>query len=303
MKTNIVLWLAGVTAVLLLLVFTSVSSIPATEQGAVVSQDQKNVALRAIADALLKQNNDWISPIPPIRREGKNTYFIELEADVDYPGLRATIDNILRQHDIQPNYVVSLLDESDDQVLLGFQAMAQDANGNYPCRERERSEGCYNLQLTFLEAQAEPLVNRQGQDQTWPPVKWVLLGLTCFLPFIWFSWSKTQHQEEKEEPLPDGWQQQNERTAFHLTNQLLKIEDKEMTLTYREAKLLNYFFQHTDQVMERERILEAVWEDEGIIVGRSLDVFVSRLRKKLKADPDLNIVNVHGVGYKLESGA
>lgn len=303
MKTNIVLWLAGVTAVLLLLVFTSVSSIPATEQGAVVSQDQKNVALRAIADALLKQDNDWISPIPPIRRDGKNTYFIELQADVDYPGLRATIDNILRQHDIEPNYVVSLLDESDDQVLLGFQAMAQDTNGNYPCRERERSEGCYNLQLTFLETQAEPLVSRQGKDQTWPPVKWVLLGLTCFLPFIWFSWSKNQHQEEKEEPIPDGWLQQNERTAFHLTNQLLKIEDQEMTLTYREAKLLNYFFQHTDQVMERERILEAVWEDEGIIVGRSLDVFVSRLRKKLKADPDLNIVNVHGVGYKLESGA
>ena len=86
---------------------------------------------------------------------------------------------------------------------------------------------------------------------------------------------------------------------FHPSNQLLRINDQPLELTFRESKLLNYFYTHQNQVLERERILEAVWEDEGVIVGRSLDVFVSRLRKKIKADPGLQIVNVHGVGYKL----
>jgi DNA-binding response OmpR family regulator len=48
-------------------------------------------------------------------------------------------------------------------------------------------------------------------------------------------------------------------------------------------------------------LLKRVWEDEGVITGRSLDVFISKLRKKLKNDPSVQIVNVHGKGYKLES--
>ena len=85
-----------------------------------------------------------------------------------------------------------------------------------------------------------------------------------------------------------------------LTNQSVDIKQIKKELTFREAKLLHYFMKHPNQVLERENILSNVWEDEGVIVGRSLDVFVSRLRKILQADPALQIKNVHGVGYKLE---
>ena len=57
---------------------------------------------------------------------------------------------------------------------------------------------------------------------------------------------------------------------------------------------------HPGQLLERERILREVWADEGILVGRSVDMFVSRLRKKLAADPTVGIAAVHGVGYRLE---
>jgi DNA-binding response OmpR family regulator len=52
--------------------------------------------------------------------------------------------------------------------------------------------------------------------------------------------------------------------------------------------------------VKRDLILKSVWEDNGYFVARSLDVFISRLRKYLKPDDSLRIVNVHGVGYKLE---
>ena len=54
--------------------------------------------------------------------------------------------------------------------------------------------------------------------------------------------------------------------------------------------------------MEREKILATVWGDEGDYVGRTLDVFVSKLRKKLEADANVRIVNIRGVGYRLVLG-
>lgn len=89
-------------------------------------------------------------------------------------------------------------------------------------------------------------------------------------------------------------------TDFDPTNQFVQLGDIRQPLTFREAKLLHFFVQHQNQVLERDAILAAVWEDEGILVGRSLDVFVSRLRKILQKDTAVKIANVHGVGYRLE---
>lgn len=84
------------------------------------------------------------------------------------------------------------------------------------------------------------------------------------------------------------------------SNQVLILGAARHNLTYREAKLLQLFAAHPNQVLERDFILKSVWEDEGIMVGRSVDVFVSRLRKMLREDPGLRLAAVHGVGYRLE---
>jgi DNA-binding response OmpR family regulator len=83
-------------------------------------------------------------------------------------------------------------------------------------------------------------------------------------------------------------------------NQILSSGNIDHKLTYREAKLLRLFVSNVNQLLERDSILKAVWEDEGIIVGRSLDVFVSRIRKILQDDTSVQIVTLHGVGYKLQ---
>jgi len=58
-----------------------------------------------------------------------------------------------------------------------------------------------------------------------------------------------------------------------------------------------------NEIIERSRLQKEVWEDEGVIVGRSLDMFISKLRKKLEVDPNINIVVIRGKGYKLEVGS
>ena len=70
----------------------------------------------------------------------------------------------------------------------------------------------------------------------------------------------------------------------------------------KEAKLLSIFSVNLNEVIDRNRLQKEVWEDEGVIVGRSLDVFISKLRKKFEKDPAVKLVNIHGKGYKLEVG-
>ena len=69
-------------------------------------------------------------------------------------------------------------------------------------------------------------------------------------------------------------------------------------LTYREAQLLVYFARQKNVLLPREAILMHIWQDDDYFAGRSLDVFISRLRKYLAADPNLRIENVHGVGFR-----
>ncbi|MCK5281745.1 MAG: response regulator transcription factor [Cyclobacteriaceae bacterium] len=88
--------------------------------------------------------------------------------------------------------------------------------------------------------------------------------------------------------------------TFDFNNQLLFINEKSTKLTNKEARLLKILVQHKNQVVERDVIMKTIWEDDGYFVARSMDVFISKLRKYLEPDPSVNIKNVHGVGYRLE---
>ena len=80
----------------------------------------------------------------------------------------------------------------------------------------------------------------------------------------------------------------------------LRHDDLEKTLTQKEAEVLKLLYRNRDRVLKREEILNQVWGDDDYFMGRSMDVFISKLRKYLKTDPDIQIVNYHGVGFRLE---
>ena len=79
----------------------------------------------------------------------------------------------------------------------------------------------------------------------------------------------------------------------------LAINESSQSLTFREAEVLKYLADRPDQVIRRDELLKAIWGDDDYFMGRSLDVFISRLRKYLAADPDIKIDNVHGVGFRM----
>lgn len=85
---------------------------------------------------------------------------------------------------------------------------------------------------------------------------------------------------------------------FDFKNYRLKNDDAIVKLTQREAELLNFFIENQNTVLKREQILQKLWGDDDYFMGRSLDVFVSRLRKIFIDDDNISIENIHSVGFR-----
>ncbi|MBS1489953.1 MAG: response regulator transcription factor [Bacteroidetes bacterium] len=87
--------------------------------------------------------------------------------------------------------------------------------------------------------------------------------------------------------------------SFDPRNFILHHASRKKTLTPKEAEVMKLLCLNRERVLKREEILKTVWGDDDYFMGRSLDVFISKLRKYLKDDPSVEIVNYHGVGFKL----
>lgn len=86
---------------------------------------------------------------------------------------------------------------------------------------------------------------------------------------------------------------------FNVKERILSTGKIQNQLTHRESLLLVYLIENQDKICKREEILQSVWENTKFFSSRSLDVFISRLRKLLSSDPNIKIENVHGMGYRL----
>ncbi|NVO19982.1 MAG: response regulator transcription factor [Bacteroidetes bacterium] len=87
--------------------------------------------------------------------------------------------------------------------------------------------------------------------------------------------------------------------SFTPSQQQLVLGTNVQSLTHREAQLLAYLLRNKDHILKRDDILMEVWGNDHFFASRSLDVFISRLRKILKADPSIRIENIHNIGYRL----
>jgi len=86
---------------------------------------------------------------------------------------------------------------------------------------------------------------------------------------------------------------------FDTNKQLLILEDKEQKLTTKESELLRLLCNNANQVLERNFALRTIWIDDNYFNARSMDVYITKLRKYLREDPAIEIMNIHGTGYKL----
>jgi len=88
------------------------------------------------------------------------------------------------------------------------------------------------------------------------------------------------------------------KIRFSYTNLKLSIGQNEFNLTQKEADLLKFLCEHPNRILKREEVLLNVWGKDDYFLGRSMDVFITKLRKHFKTDQDINLETIHGVGFR-----
>jgi hypothetical protein len=289
-------WLLRLTQAtgLLLLLLTLTSALwPSPETGT----EKTALALRQIGHNYLSLIGDSSSRIPAVEQTEDGSLLLRLERDIAYDTLNQIARNVLNEYGIRSDYTLRLEDCGSGETFLGslwpgVEQGEENLQNDQACTGRDQQTRCANIGFAVAKQQAAgPSV-----------LTWLLGGLGVLLFFAGrFTPAPVASPtpEVAETILPSTTLQFGPNCTFDESTHLLTVGENTYELTYREAKLFGFFAHRPNEILARADINDAVWGEEGIITGRSLDVFVSRLRKKLVAAEDLEIKTVHGVGYRL----
>lgn len=252
---------------------------------------RREVLLRKVGHELLLQSGDSKSRVLPVKKIEANEYQLEFENELAFlpESLVNTTRRLLSEDPLTSDYVVKVL--KNGNVTYGY-AIAKDKKEDIiTCIGRVQPKAHYLINIKFKPT---------GIDIT---NKGYLLGGLPFLALVGFLFLRSV---KRQKPFPDDIPH-TEKVALgsgflDAKNRQLIFGGGTVALTRTEANILLVFALSPDVMIERNRLQKEIWEDQGVIVGRSLDMFISKLRKKLELDPTLRIVVVRGKGYKLETG-
>jgi len=250
------------------------------------------VSLREVGHNLLLTNGDSTSVVPPVIALNENKYQITFEntLTIHPDSLVAIIKRSFAKANLPQQYITEVAQCEDLEVAYSYVMIQNTEQGIVPCRGRELKKGCYQVTVEFTAI--------TEQNKTQAKILYVLFLVFLVLLVVFALRRRTNKNNEPEDL---DYTSLGRFKFYPEQNKLIK-EAVEISLSKKECELLALFVAQPNQVIKREELTKKVWEDKGVIVGRSLDTYISKLRNKLKEDPAITIVNVHGVGYKLEVG-
>jgi hypothetical protein len=251
------------------------------------------VALREAGNQLLLRNLDSTSLILPIKEIEPYIYSLSFEKPLVFEpsNVVTVIDSSLNLANISKNYRVEVLQCKDGEVAYSYEMNIEEQRTIIPCAGRLLPESCYTIKVQFLD-----VVSPSGFKKRLS--LWVLVfGFLVYGIFLFRR--KTKSRSISEEKTPLSYSEIGSFQFYPEQNKLVKSAT-EISLSKKECELLEIFVAHPNQIIKRDELTKKVWEDNGVFVGRSLDTYISKLRKILKDDDSIRITNVHGVGYKLE---
>lgn len=254
---------------------------------------RREVLLRKIGDELLLQSGDVTSRVLPVEKIAENEYQVRFENELTFKpdSLVNATRRLLAEDPLARDYVVNVLNCSNAGVAYGFAISGDKKNDIIACKGRKQPKACYMINIKFKPAGINVAKNGYVLGS---------LPLLAFVGFIFLRSGKSRRTLPKDQ---DNGMLTLGSALFDAKGKQLVINKNTIDLTGTETRLLLIFALSPNHVIERSRLQKEIWEDEGVIVGRSLDMFISKLRKKLEPAPDVNIVVIRGKGYKLEVSA
>ena len=278
-------------------IFFLTAFITGRSEGEVISK-RVNIAVRAIGHDLLLRAGDSTSVIRPVIQKPNGVFLLEFENEfVFQPDTLVTVVQRILDKTGLSRYAVTVHKCHIPDIVYGFEINPPD-NSITPCRGRSQPKACYNIEIAFADFPESTALNSKMAMMIGGMLSLLAVGLII-----------SNLGSKKSTPLvEENASIQNEsnpgftigRFVFDTTHQRLRMGEETVSLTDKECRILTSLNRNIGQLTLRKELIQEVWTDEGVITGRSLDMFVSKLRKKLSSDPELRITNVHGKGYKLE---
>lgn len=252
-----------------------------------VLPEQTKVALRSVGHRLLFSNNDSTSRVLPIVELEGLKYELSFEEQISFDPdvLVAIIDSAFLKSQLPKHYRVEVIQRSDKEIAYSYEMDAAEQHTIIPCGGRLLPKNEYIIEVDFN-------TSSNSIYTSLILLSVLLLGVLLFLRL-------------KKNPVPSGVEVNREHKAigsfkFYPEQNKLVKQAIEINLSKKECELLEIFVASPNQIIKRDELTKRVWEDNGVFVGRSLDTYISKLRKKLKDDDTIKLTNVHGIGYKLE---
>jgi hypothetical protein len=266
------------------------------EDGDGFLENRAIITVRAIGHELLLATHDSTSRVLPVKQLSRGIFQLEFQNDFGFmpDTLVKIVGANLEKLQLPLNYLVNVFDCKTHEMVYAFEINPK-RKDIIPCLGRVQPVGCYSIQIAFVDMGTEA-----SAFQKYTPYAAGMVALA--LLFLASRQSLARKSKETSpvdandpiQPVVIG------NTNFFPAQLKLVINQEILALSKKETQLLEILAAQPNELIPRERLLKQVWEDAGVFTGRSLDMFISKLRKKLKADPSLAITNVHGQGYKLE---
>ena len=231
---------------------------------------------------------DSVSRILPVKQIDENTYRLEFESSFRFvpDSLVSIVKQSLAATSVALPYTVNVLECFSDQIVYGFQIGNKEQTTLVPCLGREQPAGCYIIMISFL-----PESDRVISNSYLFVLALVSLVIVGFVGRSYLQMNRPLINDTSGISI-GAFKFYEERRQLKFNQTLIDLSDK-------ETRLLKIFVTHKNELVSRSQLMKEVWSDDGALVSRSLDVFISRLRKKLKDDPGIQIMNAHGLGYTL----
>jgi DNA-binding winged helix-turn-helix (wHTH) protein len=249
--------------------------------------------LRLIGHKLLLSSGDSKSRVMPIKQlpgDELEIYF-ENELSLEPDSVFNIISKTIKSSKLPNDYTANVLECYGNEIVYSFVMSGNDKNVIVPCLGRTLPKGCYYISINFSP--------ESGSKRNYILSGCILLLiLLAYLMNLYFRRKSNTIRENESTPVRETIK--IGEFLFCFDQRYLEIYGERIELTDKESKLLYIFALTPNEIIDREQLQKEVWENEGVIVTRSLDVFISKLRKKLEKDSGVKLVNVHGKGYKLE---
>jgi hypothetical protein len=282
-------WLYGTLVLLLTIVICMGFGVTGNDDFEVA---RREILIRKIGHELLLQSGDSSSRVLPLKKLSDNEYQISFEKALGFlpDSLVNTTQRLMGKDAHVAYYVVNVLNCGTDQVAYGYAISHNKKDDIVSCKGRMLPVACYTILIKF---KTDSLITAKNG---------YLFGSLPILAFIGLLFFRTAKPKKDDQVIHDVDQFQLGGILFDAKLRRLMMKDLSVDLTATESRVLRIFAESPNAVIKRNRIQKEIWEDEGVIVGRSLDMFISKLRRKLEMDERVKIVVIRGVGYRLEVG-